>query len=270
MTGPLWDVARTLRARVRSFFDAPLGASAAPLELLHAALDELEGKVQPSGRGSRLFPYTRVVVHVTQPAADRAAIEAVFSQLEARLRERLTELRCEIPASLTASVSVTNATNGHDPLLRVECSNGGDASSGTRVGREMPALQIRVLKGQCDRADYTFTENVVSIGRGAELSDAFGRVRRNHIVFLDVRDGVTETVARAHARLERDPDLGTYLLFNESGTNPTFLLRGGRSMRVTPRDRRGVRVVPGDEIQLGRAVIGLAVADMAAPSLPSR
>jgi FHA domain len=261
VTGPLWDVARTLRARVRGFFDAPPGAGAAPLELLHAALDELEGKVQPSGRGSRLFPYTRVVVHVTQPAADRAAIEAVFGLLDARLRERLTELRCEIPASLTTLVSVIDSSNGHDPLLRVECSNGGDASSGTRVGREMPALRVHVLKGQCDHADYTFTGGVVSIGRGAELSDAFGRVRRNHVVFLDVRDGVTETVARAHARLELDPDLGTYLLFNESSTNPTFLLRGGRSMRVTPRDRRGVRVGPGDEIQLGRAVIKLAVAD---------
>ena len=93
-----------LQPRVRSFFDAPLGAGAAPLELLQAALDELEHKVQPSGRGSRVFPYNRVVVTVAQPAADRAAIEAVFGQLEARLRERLTEVRCEIPATLAASV----------------------------------------------------------------------------------------------------------------------------------------------------------------------
>jgi len=38
VTGPLWDVARTLRARVRSFFDAPPAASAAPLELLSALI----------------------------------------------------------------------------------------------------------------------------------------------------------------------------------------------------------------------------------------
>jgi hypothetical protein len=264
VTGPLWDVARTLHARVRSFFDAPPGVAASPLELLHAALDELEGKVQPSGRGSRVFPYTRVVVHVTQPAADRDAIEAVFGQLDARLRERLTELRCDIPASLTTSVSVADAADGHEPLLRVECSSGGDAAGGARAGCEMPALQVHVLKGQCEHADYTFSGNVVSIGRGREPSDAFGRVRRNHVVFLDVRDGVTETVARAHARLERDPELGSYLLFNESSTNPTFLLRGGRSMRVTPRDRRGVRVGPGDEVQLGRAVIKLAGPDTVA------
>jgi hypothetical protein len=266
VTRPLRDVARKVQARLRSFFDAPPGDGAAPLELLQAALDELEGQAQPSGRGSRLFPYTRVVVHVTQPAADRAAIEAVFGQLDARLRERLAEIRCEFPASLTASVSVTDSVNGHDPLLRVECTNDDPASRG-RDPRELPELQIRVLKGQCDRADYTFTEDVVSIGRGAELSDAFGRVRRNHIVFLDVRDGITETVGRAHARLELDPAAGAYLLFNESGSNPTFLLRGGRSLRVTPRDRRGVRVESGDEVQLGRAVIKLAVTAQTPPAV---
>ena len=259
MTRPLWGVARKVHARLRSFFDAPPGDGAAPLELLQAALDELEGQAQPSGRGSRLFPYTRVVVHVTQPAADRAAIEAVFGQLDARLRERLAEIRCEFPASLTASVSVTDSVNGHDPQLRVECRNDGDPASRGRDQRDLPELQIRVLKGQCDRADYTFTENVVSIGRGAELSDAFGRMHRNHVVFQDVRDGVTETVARAHARLELDPELGAYLLFNESGSNPTFVLRRGRTLPVSPRDRRGVRVSSGDEVQLGRAVIKLEV-----------
>ena len=92
-----------------------------------------------------MFPYSRVVVHVTQPAADRAAIEAVFSQLDARLRERLAEIRCEFPASLTASVSVTNSTNGHDPLLRVECSNDG-------VLR--PAGGTRGTRGNCRNCRY--------------------------------------------------------------------------------------------------------------------
>src|SRR5687768_9493731 len=96
---PLWGVARTVGRRVRSFFDAPLDENAAPLELLQAALDDLEKKVQPAGRGSRVFPYTRVAVMVRQPAADTAAIEAVFAQLDARLRERLAEVRCEPPAA---------------------------------------------------------------------------------------------------------------------------------------------------------------------------
>jgi hypothetical protein len=122
-----------------------------------------------------------------------------------------------------------------------------------------PALQIRVVKGQCDRVDYEFTGGAVAIGRGAEPADAFGRVRRNAIAFVDVRDGISETVARAHARIEFDPAARAYLLFNESGSNPTFLLRGGRSLRVTPRDRRGIRLESGDHVQLGLAIIAVTV-----------
>jgi len=246
---------RTFSRRLRGFFDAPLDTGAAPLELLQATLDELETKVQPSGRGSRVFPYNRIVVTVTQPAADRAAIEAVFGQLETRLRERLMEVRCEFPATLAASVTIAESTNGGGPVLRVECSSDADAA------RSVPELRLRVIKGQSDRADYTFIGGVVSIGRGALPADALGRARRNDVAFGDAHDGVTETVARAHARVEFDPIVRGYVLFNESATNPTFVIRGGRSLHVTPRDRRGVRIVSGDEVQLGRAVLGVAIAD---------
>lgn len=262
MTGPLRDVARTLHARVRGFFDAPLDRSAAPIELLQAALDELEHKAQPSGRGSRVFPYTRVVVHVAQPGADPAAIEAVFGQLDARLRERLAEVRCEIPPALVATVSVSGGADGQGPVLWVECSRDGGGPSRASVSPALPQLEVHVVSGQCDRASHTFKGGVVSIGRGAEPSDVFGRVRRNDVAFLDVRDGVTETVARAHARIEFDAAARAYLLFNESSTNPTFLLRGGRSMRLTPRDRRGARVESGDQVQLGRAVLTLSILEV--------
>ncbi|HWK09880.1 MAG TPA: FHA domain-containing protein, partial [Vicinamibacterales bacterium] len=99
----------------------------------------------------------------------------------------------------------------------------------------------------------------VSIGRGAEPADALGRVRGNDLAFSDARDGVSETVARAHARIEFEPSAGIYLLFNESSTNPTFLLRDGRSLRVAPRDRRGVRLTSGDALQLGRALVMVAI-----------
>jgi hypothetical protein len=257
---PLWGVARTVGRRVRGFFDAPLDENAPPLELLQATLDELEKKVQPAGRGSRLFPYTRVAVTVTQPAADAAAIEAVFAQLEERLRERLAEVRCEPADRLDVSVSVRSEGTG--PVLRIDCGNDPDPARPRPAGR-IPELQLRVVKGQCERAEFAFSGGVVSVGRGAEPADAFGRVRRNDVAFGDVRDGVTETVARAHARIEFDAATGAYLLFNESSTNPTFLLRGGRSIRVAPRDRRGVRLAAGDALQLGRAIVNVALHDHA-------
>jgi hypothetical protein len=142
----------------------------------------------------------------------------------------------------------------------VECVNDADVRTTlTDAAAALPELHIRVARGQGDRGDYFFKGGVVSIGRGAEPSDAFGRVRRNDVAFADVRDGVSETVARAHARVEFDPDLRAYLLFNESSSNPTFQLRGGRSLRVTPRDRRGTRLESGDQVQLGLAVVAVTV-----------
>ena len=258
MTGTLWDAARTARARLRTFFEAPLAPDAAPLELLQAALDELERKTQPAGRGSRVFPYTRVVVHVAQRDADRAAIEAVFASLDLRLRERFAEIRCVTPAPVSASVAVSDGTDGA-PVLRVECSGDGDARPHASPAAEPPQLRLAIVKGQCDRGEYAFTGGRVTIGRGADPADALGRVRRNGIAFLDMRDGVTETVARAHARIEFDAALGAYMVFNESGSNPTDIVRGGRSLRVSPRDPRGVRLQSGDELQLGRAVLRISI-----------
>ena len=258
MTEPLWVAARTFGRRVRSFFDAPPDANAAPLELLQSALDQLEKKVVPAGRGTRIFPYNHIGVVVTQPAVDQAAIEAVFEQLEPRLRERLAELRCEPPPALSVSVTVSSDSESGAPVLRLDCRSDREPAR-PRTGRSVPGLRLHIRKGQCDAPDYAFNTGAVAIGRGAEPADALGRVRRNDVAFTDARDGVSETVARAHARIEFDHPSGTYLLFNESSTNPTFLLRGGRSMKVAPRDRRGVRIVSGDALQLGRAILEVTI-----------
>lgn len=273
MTAKLLNVGRKLQGRVREFFDAAPDAKAPPLELLQAALDQLERKIQPSGRGGRTFPYNRVVVHVDQPNADRPAIEAVFAQLPARLRERCAEMRCELPGDFDARVAITTAAGQNGPVLWLECHRDADEAEATDEDRgdvsgapalttgerPRPELRLSVLTGACEQPEYTFQTSVIAIGRGADPADTLGRVRRNHVAFLDARDGVSETVARAHARLEFDPAIGAYLLFNESSSNPTFIRRDGRSLRIAPRDPRGVRVQTGDELQLGRAVLKLAL-----------
>jgi hypothetical protein len=259
MTTRLLDVGRRLHARMRTFFDAAPDAAAPPLELLQAALDQLERQTQPSGRGSRVFPYTRIVVHVAQPDADRAALAAVFDQLPMRLRERLAELRCDMPSDIQARVAFAESAPKGRGVMWVECSGDGDSSSRPAVEGELPRFLVSVVKGQCEQAEYTFQDGGIAIGRGAELTDTTGRVRRNDVVFLDVRDGASETVARAHARLAFDPASRAFHLFNESGSNPTFVRRAGRSLPVAPRDPRGMRVQSGDEIQLGRAVLKITL-----------
>jgi hypothetical protein len=261
VTARLWHLGRDLHSRLKDFFDDPLAADATPLELLHATLDQLETKIQPAGRGRRIFPYDRIMVRITQRSADVAAVQAIFSGLEPRLRERLQELRCDPPDVMEVSVSVCEADgDGQQPVLSLECSAAErERPSPNVTATGYPALRLTVVKGQCAESEYVFEEPVVAIGRTAEPADAFGQVRYNHVAFLEERDGINETVGRAHAKLQFDPASGHYHLFNEGSSNPTSILRSGRVIRVAPRDPRGIRVQSGDQLQLGRAVLRVTV-----------
>ena len=278
VAGRMWHIGRDLQSRVKGFFENAPGPDATPLELLQAALDELERKVQPAGRGRRIFPYDRIVVRIAQPGADPVAIAAIFRQLEPRLRDRLRELQCEAPESIVPELEILDTRkDSAQPVLTVEClsapaamltpvsSNGSQpvsvaAPTGVPApARSYPSVTITVMKGQCSDSEYVFEEPVIAIGRTPEPTDAFGQIRVNHVAFLEVRDGINETVGRAHARLQFDPASGHYHLFNEGSSNPTSILRNGRMTRVAPRDPRGVRVESGDQVQLGRAVLRLKV-----------
>lgn len=258
MSARLRTIGRDLQSRLKDFFDSPVGDDAAPIELLEATLDRLERKVQPAGRGRRVFPYDRIVVRIAQRDADAPAIDAVFARLEERLRARLAEMNCDAPEALDVDVAVAAAEDDDArPVLTVDCGRTQEIrkAPAPAPADSRPTMSIEVIKGQCEAAEYSFDEPVVAIGRTPEPSDAFGVVRRNHVAFLDVRDGTTETVGRAHARLQFDPASGHYLLFNEASSNPTCIVRGGKVIRVASRDPRGVRVQSGDQIQLGRAVL---------------
>lgn len=259
MSASLWHMGRDLQARLRGFFDNPPDPDATPLELLHAALDELERRIQPAGRGRRIFPYDRVAVRIAQPGADPVALEAVFRQLPQRLQDRLAELKCEAPERIEATVSLVEAGEGEPArLLTVECTT-ERREPPVAAGATYPPLRIAVVKGRCTEAEYAFEEPVIAIGRTAEPTDAFGQVRINHVAFLDERDGVTETVGRAHAKLQFDPQSGHYHVFNESSSNPTSIVRAGKMIRVAPRDPRGIRVQSGDHLQLGRALLRITI-----------
>lgn len=253
-------IGRDLQSKLKEFFDQSLGADARPLELLQAALDEVERRIQPAGRGRRTFPYTRVVVRMTQHSPDEAAIRAVFRDFDTRLRDRLGELNCEAPDTIGVHLSFEPAEEGAAATVRLECHDDGAAPrSEVSTGTRRPVLHLAVVKGQCAEASYALDEPEIAIGRTAEAIDALGSVRCNHVAFLETRDGVNETVARAHARLRFDERSGHYVLYNESRSNPTAIIRAGRTIRVAPLDPRGVRVQSGDQLQLGRAVLRVSV-----------
>jgi len=252
----LRNIGRDLQSKLKEFFENPLDADATPLELLQATLEDLERRVQPAGRGRKIFPYDRVVVHITQHGADEAAITAVFRDLGTRLRDRLTELNCEAPESIDTSVVLDEGADEKTPAgVRVECRRDEETLPVAVATVDRPAVKLTVVKGQCAEAEYVLDGPVIAIGRTAEPTDALGHVRHNHVAFLEARDGINETVGRAHARLQFDPAAGSYVLYNESSSNPTSIIRAGRAIRVAPRDPRGVRVMGGDQLQLGRAVL---------------
>ncbi len=258
MTRRLAQIGKTVQSRIRDFFESPLDGAARPLEIVQAILDELERKVLPVGRGRRVFPYTRILVRVGPTAADRPTLQAAFDGLDRRLRERLSELQCETPDTTDVRVSFLKRAPAEwrpGQLFSVEC--GAEAHITTEPPPETPPrpVHVTVIKGAAAEEAYTFAQPVISIGRTAEPTDERGRVRRNDVVFLDTADGVTETVGRAHARLELDTKAGDYRIFNEGSSNPTFLVRAGQTIQIPLRDPRGVRVRSGDEIHLGRAVI---------------
>ena len=254
---------KDLHTRLRTFFDTPLDAGATPLEIGQAVLDHVERQVQPVAPGRRVFPFTGLVIRVRTNPASSAAMTAAFEDFAARVRERLAELRCEAPRRLDVRVECLDVCPPSWPDSRVfdvayVCDEAPPL--GSRMPGEVDAaapgvVHITVLAGTAAESSWRFSAGTVSIGRSTDPADDFGYVRRNRLAFLDVADGINETVGRAHARLRCDAATREVRLFDDGSRNGTSILRDGEVITVHRRDPRGVRVYSGDEIRLGRALL---------------
>lgn len=253
---------KDVHARIRTFFDTPLGPDATPLEIAQAALDVVERQLQPVGRGRRVFPHQGIAISVLASDDAAPAVLAAFQDFRARALERFAELRCEVPGDVHVDVTcVPDPPPGWSAgqVFDVRYVSAPSSEPATPAAAELPTLHVTVVAGTIAEGPDTFREATVSIGRTADPSDDKGRLRRNRIAFLDVVDGVNETVGRAHARLRRDPANGEYRLFDEGSRNGTSILRDGEMIAVHARDPRGVRVRSGDEIHLGRAMLRIEI-----------
>lgn len=267
MTSRFAQIRRDLQSRLTRFFDAPPGPAATPLEICQAVLDDAERRLQPAGRGRRVFPYNRLVVRVLQTTPERAPLEAAFARIDARLRERLAELQCDEPASLDVRLVLLKKAPPDwpaDRLFRVDYRADHEGGETGPPGDAPQQVHITIVKGAAARRAYSLEEPVISIGRTADPTGDSGRVRRNRVAFLDTVDGITETVGRAHAQLRFDRRAREYRLFDDGSSNGTAIVRDGATIPVPPRDPRGVRVRSGDEVHLGRAVIRLVFGGPAA------
>jgi hypothetical protein len=251
-----------------------------PLEIRQAILDEVASKVTAAGPGKRIFPYGKVCVQVVvADDEERARFEAAVEEawdLEQGIRERLTERGAVPPARLVVEIELVpeggEAFGGRRYRIVYEREpGGGKAAGGTARGErqeaappaERPALELAVVRGRAQEAAYRFTEPRILLGRMEEVLDEAGRVkRRNDVAFVDGTgeggergdsDEINRTVSREHARITWDEDERCFWLRAEA--QGVRIFRGGDPIEVSRHDRRGVRLVAGDEIYLGRASV---------------
>ncbi len=257
-----------------------------PMEIRRAVLDEVESRIVSAGQGKRVFPFNRLKIRLLAPGPrEKVELEAVARDvwdLSAEVRERLSDRGCPVPADLDVDVDVTDEggpefgerrfhvgferTERKDPPPRRAQGPATSVSPLATVAipshsseTDRPVLELTVLKGTATRKVYSFPAGRVHVGRLEEIADEEGRVRRrNDVAFLEEGD-VNQTVSREHARFVFDEASGEIRLRAESGASSTRIFREGKSIDVSGRDARGVRVQPGDEVYFGRACVKVAI-----------
>jgi hypothetical protein len=263
--------ARKLERKITRTVDAAvtelMGGSQepAPLEVVHAVLDRAEQHIQDIGRGRRVFPFNRVILHVAAAPAQkekRARFAAVADgppSLCERLKERLRSAGCPV-ADLSADVVYARqrGTDWEGSDFHVEFDRVARAPAAAPVtpqaeAGEVKRLKLSVVKGAAEQRAYVFNGGRIDIGRRSEVLDKRQHlVRTNHVAFSEDGADVNGSVSRRHAHIELSADGQSYRLWDDKSAHGTSIIRNGRTIKV-PAGARGTRLEPGDEIALGHA-----------------
>jgi hypothetical protein len=258
--------ARKLESKIARSLDLAVegvvGRSARqPVEIVQAVLDSVEQQVQPAGRGRRVFPFNRVVVHVLATTrSQKALFDAVAEgppSIRQRVLQRLESAGCHVSAFELQVLYASRAKPGwHAPEYHV---------SFDRVDQQPPAestsaatatpvrIDLLVVAGSAERRNYTFCGDRIDIGRRAEVLDHRQQlIRRNHIAFVDGDAQGNPTVSRKHAHIAYVSVSREYRVHDDGSARGTAVLRAGQTIRVPPGSR-GIRLESGDEIVLGEA-----------------
>jgi hypothetical protein len=255
-----------------------------PMEIRRAVLDEVESRVVSAGGGKRVFPFNRLRIRLLAPGSrEKVELEALVNDawdIPAEVRERLAERGCTVPADLDVDVEVTDqadpafgdrryridyerterkAAAPAPPVSTATSSMGTVAIPSPSLAGDRPTLELTVMKGSATRRVYSFPAGRVYVGRLEEIVDEEGRVRRRNDVAFQEEGDVNQTVSREHARILYDEPTGELRLRAEPGASSTRIFRDGRSIDVSARDPRGVRIQSGDEIYFGRASVKVAI-----------
>jgi hypothetical protein len=247
-----------------------------PVEIHRALLEDVEAQAVAVGGGRRVFPFDRVEVKLLAATPEeRARLEAIAAEgweLEREIRERLRAAGARFPEALAVPVVVTEDDGpefgGRRYALAFRKAAAGEAEPA--AGASRPGLRLTVHKGQAVRDAYDLDADRIFLGRLEEVLDAVGRVkRRNDVAFVEGGE-IEQTVSREHARIAWDEESRAFWLRDEGSASGTLLFRAGRSIEVSRHDRRGVRLLSGDEIYLGRAALKVEIAAAAPAARPEQ
>jgi len=253
----------------KTIFEAPFDVALAPkdvpelAEIRLAVLEEILKKGHRLG-GRIVFPYNLVRIHLRGASDEEAAFvksEFLKGYFEQEIRKSLSRSNYQFPDNLEVEFETTaELPEAKEPWVSVETAS--------RLRKDTPVAPRRtarlvVVRGTATVAEVLLSKQRTNIGRTREVYRAQGPSRRNDLAFTEDN----RTVSREHAHILYSKKTGEYRLFNdrwyphgkkESGDFGLWIIRKGLSQEV-PRDARGVKLQPGDEIQLGEAIVKFQV-----------
>ena len=262
-------IAELIERLGRSVFEAPFGAGAEVVgetpeiaEVRIALLDEIKKKIQRAG-GNALFPYNIVRILIRADDAEAAVFDREFFRkfFEEEVRKGLAKEACRFPADLRVEIRATESdAGGKGKWLRVETV--ALDTPPAEEPRAKRAARLLVVSGTANKTEIPLQKTRTNIGRLIDVYKEQGLSRRNDIAFAE-DNSVNRTVSREHAHIVHDKKTGEYRLFNDrwyklgnkaENNCGLWIVRDGMGQEVH-RDTRGTRLLPGDEIHLGKAVL---------------
>jgi hypothetical protein len=251
----------------RTVFEAPFGALAETLgdspevaEIRIAVLDEVKKKIQRAG-GKALFPYNLVRISIRAAGNDAAIFERDFFRkfFEEEVRKGIAKESCRHPEDLRVEIQVSDDDRENWLLIETLSEDPPVVAEPTRARR---VARLVVVAGSANKPEVPLQKARINIGRLVDVYKSEGLSRRNDLAFA-ADNPINRTVSREHAHILHEKKTGEYRLFNDRWykrgdkreTNcGLWIVRDGMGQEVH-RDTRGTRLLPGDEIHLGKAVL---------------
>src|SRR5256885_1730400 len=128
-----------------------------PLEIVLAILDAVEQRIEPTGRGARVFPFNRIELSVVAPSREaRGRLEAVFAgdtPLRTRILNRVQAAGCS-PADVVVEIQYVDRAepNWGAPEFDLQFARVAEPEvDGRALERQPGQIDIRWLRGVMER-----------------------------------------------------------------------------------------------------------------------